>query len=40
MTDAQLDSLLSSPLFRNMTKEELIKLLPCLNAKTKNYDSE
>ena len=40
MTDKQLDVLLSSPLFRSITKDELTRLLPCLHAKTKNYEAD
>ena len=40
MTDAKLDILLGSPLFRDITKEELTRLLPCLDATLKQYDAE
>lgn len=37
MTDKQLNTLLTCPLFKDITKSELIALLPCLNITTRDY---
>ncbi len=38
MTDTQLDTLLKCSLFKNISKQELLSLLPCLNATLQSFD--
>lgn len=40
LTETQYEILQRAPLFRGHTLEEIIKLLPCLNTTTKNYDAD
>lgn len=40
LTDDQLQILLKAPLFRNISLNELVNLLPCLRIKLKNYKED